>query len=267
MQAVEKGLEVIQESMACYRRLMNQRIAWGSYTFKLLQAMLAASEPSAPLSPTNAIIQASSTVASSASDSPAADCMSQSSQAGLAEQNIPAPPSSSTTHGSPPIPVVKTEGASDTQEGSRSRCQETPAAAPAMGPVKTDTDSSMQEPSKSCLDKDTAPPPAVAPVVSMARLQQLAGALKLSAGPEHFKLADAEMKARLDGDDGQGGATGAGQEDCTGVAPSVSLHLTQQMPDPRVVDAAGRLLHGAELNAESVKQFFLQVRSVGHVPW
>lgn len=142
------------------------------------------------------------------------------------------PPSSSTPQGGLPTSPVKTEAASGTQEGSATHLQ-----------------------------NKTAPQPPISPILSMARLQRLARRVK-SLGAEYLRVAAANCKSRSDADKWSGGTMEAGEEDCNWVPQGASLHLTLQMPDPRVVEAAGDLLRGAELTAEKVKQFFLQVCSL-----
>ncbi|KAL3130352.1 hypothetical protein ABBQ38_008180 [Trebouxia sp. C0009 RCD-2024] len=228
MQAVEKGLSTTRETMACNKRLLTQKTAWASHTLKLLQVMLAAQDPTTSASTTHAGSQACTTAAPSPTDSAVADCTSQSSQPGPAEPNTALPLSSSTTQGGLAASPVESEAASSPQE---------------------DEDSNPQN--NADLDR------ILSRILSMAKLQRLAEKVKL-LGAEYFRVAGADCTPRSDADRWSGGTSTEGEDDFNWVPQCASLHLTLQMPDPRVVAAAGSLLRGPELTAERVGQFFLQ---------
>lgn len=229
VQAVEKGLSTTRETMACNKRLLTQKTAWASHTLKLLQVMLAAQDPTTSASTTHAGSQACTTAAPSPTDSAVADCTSQSSQPGPAEPNTALPLSSSTTQGGLAASPVESEAASSPQE---------------------DEDSNPQN--NADLDR------ILSRILSMAKLQRLAEKVKL-LGAEYFRVAGADCTPRSDADRWSGGTSTEGEDDFNWVPQCASLHLTLQMPDPRVVAAAGSLLRGPELTAERVGQFFLQV--------
>lgn len=227
VQAVEKDLAATRETMASYRRLLTQKTAWANHTLKLLQVMLAAQAHTTSASTTHAGSQACTTAAPPPTDPAVADCTSQSSQAGPADPNT-ALFSSSGTHGGLATSPVETEAASSTQKDEGSHPQ-------------NNTDLVLSR------------------ILSMAKLQRLAGKVKL-LGAEYFRVAAGYCTSGSGADSWSGGSTMEGGKDCNWVPQCASLHLTLQMPDPRVVEAAGSLLRGPEPSAERVKQFFLQVR-------
>lgn len=220
--------------MACNRWLRSQKLTWANHTLKLLQVMLAAQQPTPPESTTTHAANSTCTkdAPSATSSTAAADSTSQSS----AEQDIPSPPhpSSAPASGSLPTPPVKADAAGGSQ-----------------------TDSGRPS------DKSTAPTPSAGPI-AMARLQRLAASVK-SVGAEHFRATAALCDARSKADNFLY-LPEEGQHDCEWAPQYASMHLTLQMPHPRVVEAAGDLLRGVELNADRVKQFFLQVCSLCSVP-
>ena len=89
----------------------------------------------------------------------------------------------------------------------------------------------------------------MAPVLSEARLQQLSASVK-SAGVARSKMVTVRSNATVEGLRPDGGW----------VNPKSWVPDTYLLPLLRVIEAAAKLEHEAELDAEHVRQFFVQVR-------
>ena len=109
----------------------------------------------------------------------------------------------------------------------------------------------------------------LSPVLSTARLQQLLAALR-STGAAHFKVPTQQSKSSSGGHEPSDGSSDKGQHDdgCLHhpyirMSPLYTMYM---MTTPDLSEAAARLEHETELDAKSVKQFFLRVRPVCDTP-
>ena len=223
-QMVQNSLDALMEEAAYNKKLLDRKSTWASHTLKLMQVMLAAPAHTASASTTG-------DTSDTCTDGHAL------TDASLVTE--------SAAHD---CTLSSCQGSLDEESAAPRGPQATTAA-------EINAASSSAEPSGKLPHKGTAQQPSPAPVISMARIHQLSAAIKSSATHSGVPTQQGTSSS---------GTTkpsdGSSDEDDGWVHPRVHTSPLYQMTRPSCCKAAADLGRRADLDAESTKQFFLQVR-------
>lgn len=228
---VQNSLDAALEEVTYNKKLSARKRRWASHTLKLVQVMVTAPAHTAPGPTAGDISQTRTADGSSIPESAACHGMRQPCHRSLdiEEDTAPAGPLATTTSAA------------------------TNAASSSAGPFGK------------AYQKGTAQQPSAAPVLALARIHQLSAAAR-STGAAHLRISlslDSMSSLSLDNMSSSGitdPSDGSSDDDDGWVHPCEQLSPLFEMARPSCSEAVADLGRKTELNAESVKHFFLQVR-------